>query len=145
MSRMVPPPFRALDPELAAAERLLATGHAALCSVAVRLPDEAAAASRLNELLAEIGATPRLVADGVRWRIEYAAAAAETSALAAAAAGLAELVAADGWARVKRCATCGQVLCDRTNGRTRRWCEKHRPRAGRRGALALGRQQRLAP
>ena len=47
------PPFRTLDPALAAAERLLATD---LSTVVAALPDELLAAARLNTLLA--GAAP---------------------------------------------------------------------------------------
>ncbi|MGV9359886.1 hypothetical protein, partial [Amycolatopsis sp. NPDC003731] len=55
----VVPPFHALDPELGVAERLLRQGNPQLCGIAAQLPDEPAAARRLNAVLAEAGlATP---------------------------------------------------------------------------------------
>ncbi|MDS0148467.1 ABATE domain-containing protein [Amycolatopsis sp. CM201R] len=124
------PPFHALDPELGVAERLLRQGNPQLCGIAAQLPDEPAAARRLNAVLAEAGARPRLVDTGVGWRIVYVTPFAETGELAAGAAGLAELVTVGGWRRVKRCATCARPFCDRTSGCTRKWCAEHR-RAGR--------------
>ena len=122
----VVPPFHALDPELGVAERLLRKGNPALCGIVARLPDEHAAARRLNAVLAEAGARPRLVDTGATWRIVYVTPYAETGELAAGAAGLAELVTVGGWRRVKRCATCARPFCDRTSGCTRKWCAEHR-------------------
>lgn len=67
---------------------------------------------------------PRLVGTGAAWRIVYVTPRASAGELAAAAAGLAELVG--GRRRVKRCATCGRPFCDRTSGCTRKWCAEHR-------------------
>lgn len=114
----VVPPFRALDPALATAERLLPR----LSTVVDCLPDEHAAARALNALLAT--ATPRLEAEDDHWQVVHVGADAE---LVVAASGLAALVATAGWRRVKRCATCGTSFIDRTNGCTRRWCTPHRP------------------
>ncbi|MEV6639782.1 hypothetical protein [Amycolatopsis sp. NPDC051371] len=127
----VVPPFHALDPELGVAERLLRKGNAQLCGIAAQLPDEHAAARRLNAVLAEAGARPRLVDTGATWRIVYVTSSVSESELAAGAAGLAELVTVGGWRRVKRCATCARPFCDRTSGCTRKWCAEHRraPRA----------------
>ncbi|MEU8631627.1 hypothetical protein AB0C38_05625 [Amycolatopsis sp. NPDC048633] len=122
----VVPPFHALDPELGVAERLLRKGNPALCGIAAQLPDERAAARRLNAVLAEAGARPRLVDTGAAWRIVYVTSLMSESELAAGAAGLAELVTVGGWRRVKRCATCARPFCDRTSGCTRKWCAEHR-------------------
>ncbi|WP_158887560.1 hypothetical protein [Amycolatopsis anabasis] len=127
----VVPPFRALDPELGVAERLLAAGNPALCAVVALLPDEHAAAHRLNGILADAGARPRLVRAGGAWRIVHVPALRGAGELVAGAAGLAELVAVGGWRRIKRCASCGRAFCDRTNGCTRRWCAEHRPHLDR--------------
>ena len=116
------PPFRTLDPALAAAERLLATD---LSTVVAALPDELLAAARLNTLLA--GASPRLTRTRQGWQVIHVDAAGEPSEPAIAAGGLATLVAVAGWTRLKRCETCAIPFLDRTNGRTRRWCARHRP------------------
>ncbi|MEV6829042.1 hypothetical protein [Amycolatopsis sp. NPDC051102] len=120
------PPFRALDPELGVAERLLRQGNPQLTGIVSQLPDEHAAARRLNAVLAAAGARPRLVGTGTAWRIVYVTPYADSGELAAGAAGLAELVTVGGWRRVKRCATCARPFCDRTAGCTRKWCAEHR-------------------
>jgi predicted RNA-binding Zn ribbon-like protein len=117
------PPFRALDPALAVAERLLPATR--LSTVVLSLPDERAAAARLNEVL--VAARPRLRAVGGAWRVVYVATARGDAELVVAAGGLAALVAVAGWRRLKRCDTCGTPFVDRTNGCTRRWCTPHRP------------------
>ncbi|SFW59256.1 ABATE domain-containing protein [Amycolatopsis australiensis] len=122
----VVPPFRALDPELGVAERLLRKENPQLCAIVAQLPDEHAAARRLNAVLAAAGARPRLVDTGAAWRIVYVTPRPGESELAAAAAGLAELVTVGGWRRVKRCAVCARPFCDRTSGCTRKWCAEHR-------------------
>lgn len=123
----VVPPFRALDPALGVAERLLSGGDARLSTVVALLPDEQAAAARLNEVLAGCGAGPRLRVDGGEWRVVYVAAARRDTELVVAAGGLASLVAVAGWRRLKCCDRCGAPFVDRTNGCTRRWCTPHRP------------------
>jgi predicted RNA-binding Zn ribbon-like protein len=122
------PPFRTLDPALATAEGLLAAGDPRLSPVVESLPDEHAAAALLNAVLADAGV--RLRAQGGAWRVVHVAAAGRDTALVVAAGGLADLVAVAGWRRLKRCATCGAPFVDRTNGCTRRWCGRHRPRPG---------------
>jgi predicted RNA-binding Zn ribbon-like protein len=122
------PPFRTLDPALAAAERLLSTRDRRLSTVVAALPDEVAAAALLNEVLASCGASPRLRATGTSWRVVHVATAGRDTELVVAAGGLADLVAVAGWRRLKNCDTCGAPFVDRTNGCTRRWCTPHRPR-----------------
>lgn len=119
----VVPPFHALDPPLAVTERLLSR----LSTVVGVLPDEHAAAARLNEVLARCGAGPRLRAVDGEWRVVYVAASRRDDELVVAACGLALLVAVAGWRRLKCCDTCGTPFVDRTNGCTRRWCTPHRP------------------
>lgn len=121
----IQPPYRVLDPALAVAEGLLATQ---LSTVVAALPDEHAAAASLNALLARSGASPRLHPAGDAWQVVHVATADRDSELVVAACGLATLVAAAGWRRVKNCDTCGAPFVDRTNGCTRRWCTRHRPR-----------------
>ena len=116
------PPFRTLDPALAAAERLLPTR---LSTVALALPDEALAARRLN---AHLASTRLLLVPGAAgWRLVCTGRPGAAPDLPEAAGGLAALVAVAGWTRLKRCETCGEPFLDRTNGRTRRWCTRHRP------------------
>jgi predicted RNA-binding Zn ribbon-like protein len=122
------PPFRTLDPALAAAERLLGSGEPRLSTVVRLLPDERAAAAALNDVLAACGASPRLRATGDVWRVVHVATEGRDTDLVAAACGVAALVEVAGWRRFKECATCGQPFVDRTNGSTRRWCTPHRPR-----------------
>lgn len=88
----VVPPFRALDPALSVAERLLPSSE--LSTVVLLLPDEPAAAARLNSVLA--GARPRLRASGGVWRVVYVATARRDAKLVVAAGGLASLVAVAG-------------------------------------------------
>ncbi|WP_410647775.1 hypothetical protein [Amycolatopsis sp. cmx-4-54] len=66
---LIVPPFRDLDPALEVAERLLAQGNPWLAGVVSALPDERAAADRLNRILAGNGAAPRLVETGNGWRL----------------------------------------------------------------------------
>ncbi|WP_414941925.1 hypothetical protein [Amycolatopsis sp. cmx-11-51] len=126
---VIVPPFRDLDPALEVAERLLAQGNSRLAGVAEALPDEHAAADRLNRILAGNGAAPRLVEAGNGWRLVNVASWPGCGDLVAGASGLAELVAFGGWRRIKRCAVCARPFCDRTSGCSRRWCGEHRPYA----------------
>jgi hypothetical protein len=159
------PPFRALDPELGVAERLLRKGNPELCGIAAQLPDEHAAARRLNAVLAAAGARPRLVDTGAAWRIVYVTSLMSESELAAGAAGLAELVTVGGWWRVKRCATATSGASPRSRGlrhpeppKARERPAVLRPHVGlhpqvvhrtpsglERGGLGSSPQQRLAP
>ncbi|AIG80652.1 Hypothetical protein AJAP_39355 [Amycolatopsis japonica] len=132
---VIVPPFRDLDPALEIAERLLAQGNPWLAGVVSALPDEPAAADRLNRILAGNGAAPRLVESGTGWRLVHVTARPGCGDLVAGASGLAELVAFGGWRRIKRCAVCEQAFCDRTAGCSRRWCAGHRPHAGPRAVL----------
>lgn len=118
------PPFRTLDPDLTATERLLGSG---LSTVVHALPDERLAATRLNFLLASLGVSPRVCLTPTGWRVAHVDATGRRTELATAAAGLATLVAVAGWSRIKRCENCAEPFLDRTNGRTRRWCAGHRP------------------
>lgn len=110
----------------ARAEALL-SGGGPLAGVLAALPDEAAAAKLLNAILAETGATPRLRWHGSGWRIVTLGGSRGSDQLAAAATELAELVAADGWRRVKRCAAsgCRAGFVDGTNAASRRYCRAH--------------------
>jgi hypothetical protein len=112
--RGVVAPYRVLDPALYDAEALLATVFADVCA---RLPDQRAAAGRLNLVLA--GAVLRVEPVGGRWRI------AVTDPVAAAATALALVAVTGGWRRLKRCVRCGRTFVDRTNGATRRGCAEH--------------------
>jgi predicted RNA-binding Zn ribbon-like protein len=119
-----------LDPALTQAERLLATEDArygGLVAVLAALPDELAATDRLNEALARTGAVPRLRRDGERWQLVVVGERPTAGEVAAAAGGLAALVAATGWTRVKRCTVpgCGRPFVDRTNGCSRHRCGEH--------------------
>jgi predicted RNA-binding Zn ribbon-like protein len=107
---------------------LLTGGDPRLSTVVGLLPDERAAATALNDVLAGCGASPRLRADGDAWRVVHVATAGHDTELVVAACGLAALVAVAGWRRLKECETCRQPFVDRTNGCTRRWCTPHRPR-----------------
>ncbi|RSN53442.1 hypothetical protein DMH01_37590 [Amycolatopsis sp. WAC 04182] len=126
---VIVPPFRDLDPALEVAERLLAQGNPWLTGVVSALPDEYAAADRLNRVLAGNGAAPRLVEVGNGWRLVQVPSWPGCGDLVAGASGLAELVVFGGWRRIKRCAVCAQAFCDRTAGCSRRWCARHRPHA----------------
>ncbi|MGH8791141.1 MAG: hypothetical protein ACRDXX_00640 [Stackebrandtia sp.] len=132
------PLFHALDPGLDEAERLLDVSNpdasGKLSQVLSALPDEVEAVRRLNAVLAQTGATLRLRSgvvsgeEGARqWRLELRGGTSDSCRLAAAAAGLAGLVAADGWRRVKRCAIrgCQRGFVDRTNAVSRRYCRAH--------------------
>jgi predicted RNA-binding Zn ribbon-like protein len=110
-----------LDPALCDAEALLSTG---LADVVAVLPDERAAARRLNDVLRRTGAVPQLVARGTGWTVAVTG----DDPLAAPAAALAVLVAVGGWYRVKACTRCGRPFLDRTNGASRRGCPEHRTR-----------------
>ncbi|WP_410576662.1 hypothetical protein [Amycolatopsis sp. lyj-108] len=132
---VIVPPFRDLDPALEVAERLLAQGNPWLAGVVSALPDEHAAADRLNRILAGTGAAPRLVEAGNGWRVVQVTSWPGCGDLVAGASGLAELVAFGGWRRIKRCAVCAQAFCDRTAGCSRRWCAGHRPHAEPRPVL----------
>lgn len=113
-----------LDPGLRHAEALLATTLADVCSV---LPDQSAAAHRLNQALMSTGATPQLVRRRGRWHIVVVS----QDPLAEAVTALAVLVVAGGWHRLKRCAYCGRPFIDRTAGATRLGCADHLARVRR--------------
>jgi hypothetical protein len=118
------PPFRQLDPVLAQAETLLAQGE--LADVVAALPDEPAAATRLNTVLMHAGARLHLRYRDGRWQAGLVGRSGEATQRLTAAEGLVLLVVADGWRRVKRCDLCGAAFIDRTNGCSRRRCGIHR-------------------
>jgi hypothetical protein len=120
-----------LDPGLTSAEHLLAEEEPRLLSVVHALPDESAAALRLNETLASAGTTPQLDRTDSGWRIFYVALPADIKAdgLASAAAGLAEVVSVAGWKRIKKCLVCQRFFCDRTSGNICLRCPTHRRRS----------------
>lgn len=124
----VRPPFDALDPGLGLAEQYLAAGEPRLCRVWQALPDEPVAAELLNGLMAELGSRPRLAGRSGRWRLVYAGRTRSSDPMTSAVCAVAELVAVAGWVRLKRCARCARPVVDRTNGRSRRWCDDHRRR-----------------
>src|SRR5262245_62625973 len=109
----VVPPFRALDPALATAERLLSAGDPRLSAMVAALPDQHAAAARLNDVLATCGASPRLLATGDTWRVVHVAAASGDTDLVVAAGGIASLVVVGGWRRLKCCDSCAVPHGDR--------------------------------
>ena len=91
----------------------------------VHTADRTAAAELLNQLLADSGAVPRLVPDGVGWVV--AAGPAEPGArrvAAVAATGLAGFVAERGFDRLGTCAAapCDCAFVDRSRAGTRRYC-----------------------
>jgi hypothetical protein len=126
----VVPPFRMLDPGLDLAERLLSgEPRTPLSTVVIALPDEDAAAVRLNALLESLGVRPRLRRDGHGWRLAIGEApGGYSSELAEAVTMLAVLVAATGWNRIRRCGHrgCSRPFVDRTMGATTRSCAQHR-------------------
>jgi hypothetical protein len=91
-----------LDPALQQAETLLPTALADVCAA---LPDERAAARRLNHILTTAGAILQVNRHDGRWRIAVAG----QHPLADAATALAVLVVTDGWRRLKQCTHCGRL------------------------------------
>lgn len=93
---------------------------------ALETGDEDSAVARLNALLGELEAVPRLVRADGGWRLrlepQHASVAAEVGA--AAALALLELIRSGGWQRIGFCAghPCVCVYVDRSRGRTRRYC-----------------------
>ncbi len=88
--------------------------------------DEREAAALLNGLLEGSGAVPRLVQAAGGWSLQHTpvAGGAVSRLMADAAAALAEVVSATGWARLGVCDAepCTCVFVDRTRGGTRRYC-----------------------
>ena len=88
--------------------------------------DEREAAGRLNSLLEASGAVPRLVPDGGGWSLQHTlpGGGPATRLMADAAAAVAEVVSATGWARVGVCAAdpCRCVFVDRTRAGNRLYC-----------------------
>jgi predicted RNA-binding Zn ribbon-like protein len=112
--RGIVPPYRMLDPALrdAAALRLLA-------ELVDALPDERAAAERLDAELARRCGAPCLHYRDGAWHLCVHG---DRRVVAVAL-----LVAAGGWRRLKRCARngCTAVFVDRTGAATRRHCQAH--------------------
>jgi predicted RNA-binding Zn ribbon-like protein len=96
--------------------------------VACQAGDERAAIGGLNDLLAETGAVPQIVAhDGRPPHIHVTRAAAPLADRIAAhsAMGLAELVVAGEWGRLRTCASpsCDAVFLDLSRNHSRRYCD----------------------
>ncbi|MDQ3957500.1 MAG: CGNR zinc finger domain-containing protein [Actinomycetota bacterium] len=90
-------------------------------------PSEKQAAARINALLAESGAAPRMTDHDGRWHLHYAA---ERAPLvdriaAIAAMGLAAGICRWGWERLGICAAddCADVFVDTSRNRSRRYCD----------------------
>ncbi|MGH3666514.1 MAG: CGNR zinc finger domain-containing protein [Egibacteraceae bacterium] len=88
--------------------------------------DVAAAVATLNEIVAEAGACPRLVADQDSWHWELTRDDAGVAQRLAGTAGLGllSLIGSDGLGRLGRCAAhgCAGVFADTTRNRSRRYC-----------------------
>jgi len=91
-------------------------------------PDQGAAATLLNRLLAEHDAAPQLAPDGGHWRLHLHPTHSTNEALDAvkAASGLAALMDQHGWTTLKVCAAsrCEDVFQDQSRNRTRRYCSR---------------------
>jgi predicted RNA-binding Zn ribbon-like protein len=95
------------------------------------LPDEDAAARRLNEVLRATAGPPQLVRDARGWGLVVPdlrgrGPVAPDVGPAGAAVALAVLVVAGGWRRLRHCRRCGAPFVDRTNGASRQGCDRHR-------------------
>lgn len=105
-----------------------AIDRGAFQSILSALPAEAVATGLLNSYLAQLRL--RLAWDTMSqtWRIRVSQGAEASSDADAALLGLAQLVEADGWQRVKRCQLvgCTKPFLDLTNGATRKYCDRHR-------------------
>jgi len=89
-------------------------------------PDAEQAAAALNGLLAEAGTLPQLTRHDGSWHFHYTAAGAPLAArlLAEAAIGLAGVLRADGYPRMRTCAAddCADVFVDASRNSSRRFC-----------------------
>lgn len=95
----------------------------------VFLASEDEAIARLNEILAEVAATPHMSDhDGHPWHLHYASEDAPLAhrVAAGAAMGLAVLIVDKGHARVGVCSAddCGDVFVDTSRNRSRRYCSQ---------------------
>jgi Putative stress-induced transcription regulator/CGNR zinc finger len=90
--------------------------------------DEREAAARINTLLEDSNAVPRLVSDGGAWTLRHRPGhVGPVGRLAAAAAtALAEVVSSVGWERIGVCDAdpCRAVFVDRTRSGNRRYCSR---------------------
>ncbi|MEV1132388.1 hypothetical protein, partial [Agromyces sp. NPDC049794] len=131
-------------PDLSAFHRLLAATQRALDSEELRgvlseLPDERAAMRSLNARLASLRLRLERDAASGAWLIQPYHGATSTATVESdkALLGLARLVEADGWHRIKVCQSsgCDQRYLDLTNGTLRKFCDAHRvgPRCEERG------------
>ncbi len=88
--------------------------------------DEREAAARLNGLLESSGAVPRIVSREGGWSLQHTSAGVGAAGrlMADAAAALAEVVSATGWARLGVCDAepCTCVFVDRTRAGNRLYC-----------------------
>jgi predicted RNA-binding Zn ribbon-like protein len=88
-------------------------------------PGEDEAVAALNELVAQVGAPPRLERDGGGWALRaWPAEESLDAAAARAALGLLEAIRDLGWKRFGRCAgePCRCAFVDRSRNRSRRYC-----------------------
>lgn len=94
---------------------------------AAEASDEAGAVAAINGLLSDFGALPHLTDhDGQEWHLHFAAMTRGPAARVAATAamGLAGIVSADGFGRLRVCdwESCGDVFVDMSRNRSRRYC-----------------------
>ncbi|WP_338760536.1 CGNR zinc finger domain-containing protein [Nocardia vulneris] len=123
------PELSALEPGLSGFEQVTSRAPhlRAMVASAVR-GDHGAAAHILNSLMEQAGITVRVHNTVQGWTLEADAPVSAAECLLS----IAQLVAADGWRRVKICdvRSCPAVFIDRTNGNNRRYCDSHRRKAG---------------
>ena len=91
-------------------------------------PDEDAAAALLNDILVDLGATPRVVGDGGGFALAFAPEGAATGRQVAilAAMGLAQMLVESGRSRFGICSAhdCDDVFVDTSRNRSRRYCSE---------------------
>lgn len=122
-------------PDLSAFQGLLTATQRALDSNALRavlseLPDEDAAMRSLNARLASLRLRLEHDPASGAWRIQprHDDASPTTADSDNALLGLARLIEADGWHRIKTCQSpgCARPYIDLTNGTIRKFCDTHR-------------------
>lgn len=121
------PDLSTFDGLLDATRRALGAG--ALDDVLSALPDERHATDLLNEKLATLQVWLARSATHGGWRMQTSdpAASRQPSERDDALLGLARLVEADGWHRIKACdlPNCEKQYIDATNGMVRKFCDVH--------------------
>lgn len=122
-------------PDLSTFRGLLTATQRALDSDALRgvlseLPDEDAAMRSLNSRLASLRLRLEHDDPSGAWRIQprHDDASPTTVESDSALLGLARLIEADGWYRIKTCQSsgCARPYIDLTNGTIRKFCDAHR-------------------